>query len=107
MAPYTLYGMGPRALKVQLVAAFANVEIQKAPFTMGITNKTPWYLKMNPNGKFPLLVTPGGPIFESNAICRFIATHSPQPTGIYPEPSSAEVREQVRHVLKLELYREK
>eukprot|EP00983_Pelagomonas_calceolata_P116186 1160276-Pelagomonas_calceolata.AAC.13 len=55
---------------------------------------------MNPNGKFPLLVTPGGPIFESNAICRFIATHSPQPTGIYPEPTSAEVRERVEQLLE-------
>lgn len=48
-------------------------------------------LQMNPNGKLPLLVTPGGPIFESNAICRFISTHSPQPSSIYPEPSSPEV----------------
>lgn len=32
--------------QVELVAAFAGVELTKAPFTMGVTNKTPWYTKV-------------------------------------------------------------
>lgn len=38
-------------LKVDLVASFANVELEKPPFTMGITNKTPRYVALNPLGK--------------------------------------------------------
>lgn len=48
-----LYGIGTRTLKVQLVAAFSNVELEKMPFTRGVTNKTPRYLAMNPQGKVP------------------------------------------------------
>ncbi|KDO42760.1 elongation factor 1-gamma-like isoform X2 [Citrus sinensis] len=40
---------------------------------MGVTNKTPEFLKMNPIGKVPVLETPDGPIFESNAIARYVA----------------------------------
>ncbi len=46
-----LYGASTRVLKVDLVASFANVELEKPPFTMGITNKTPRYVALNPLGK--------------------------------------------------------
>ncbi|RRT38787.1 hypothetical protein BHE74_00048443 [Ensete ventricosum] len=39
---------------------------------MGVSNKTPEFLKMNPLGKVPVLETPDGPIFESNAIARYV-----------------------------------
>jgi glutathione S-transferase len=54
-----LYGSGrsTRALKVELVASFADVELEKVPFTMGITNKTPRYLAMNPLAKVLLTLT--------------------------------------------------
>ncbi len=50
---FVLHGVGQstRALKVELVASFADVELEEATFTMGITNKTPRYLAMNPLGK--------------------------------------------------------
>jgi len=38
---------------------------------MFVTTKTPEFLKMNPIGKVPVLETPDGPIFESNAIARY------------------------------------
>ncbi|KAK1308157.1 Elongation factor 1-gamma 1 [Acorus calamus] len=38
---------------------------------MGVSNKTPEFLQMNPIGKVPVLETPEGPIFESNAIARY------------------------------------
>lgn len=38
---------------------------------MGTDNKTPEYLKKNPLGKVPVLDTPQGAIWESNAIARY------------------------------------
>ena len=38
-------------MKVELVAAFAKIELERPPFTVGVTDRTPWYLAMNPNGK--------------------------------------------------------
>ena len=54
-----LYGASTRSLKVDLVASFADVELEKPPFTMGITNKTPRYLAMNPLGKVTVPLQPG------------------------------------------------
>ena len=42
-----------------------------APFTWAVTNKTPEFLKKNPNGEVPLMETPDGPIYESNAIAKY------------------------------------
>ncbi|KAL6006323.1 hypothetical protein ACLOJK_040370 [Asimina triloba] len=62
------------ALKALIAAEYAgvNVELTKN-FEMGVSNKTPEYLKLNPIGKVPLLETLDGPIFESNAITRYVA----------------------------------
>ena len=46
-----LWGLGLRHVKCELVAAFADVDVEIPPFTPGITNKTPRYLAMNPMGK--------------------------------------------------------
>ncbi|KAI3805166.1 hypothetical protein L1987_27282 [Smallanthus sonchifolius] len=42
-------------------------------FELGVTNLTPEFLKMNPIGKIPVLETPDGFVFESNAIDRYVA----------------------------------
>lgn len=91
MAPYKLYGQGSRVLKVRAVALFAGVELDIHPFTAGLTNRTPWYLAMNPNGKWPVLQTPGGALFESNVICRYLATAGSN-TAFYPAATSPQVR---------------
>ena len=39
---------------------------------MGETNRTPEFLALNPLGKVPVLETPEGGIFESNAIARYV-----------------------------------
>jgi len=50
------------------------VQVEMAPnFEMGVSNKTPEFLKMNPIGKIPVLETPDGAVFESNAIARYVA----------------------------------
>jgi len=92
MAPYKLYGMGTRAFKVELVAAFSGVELEKPPFTFGVTNRTPWFLKANPLGKIPVLFTPAGAIFESNSICRYLATlpEAQATEQLYPVATSAD-----------------
>ncbi|XP_076886898.1 elongation factor 1-gamma-like [Bidens hawaiensis] len=62
------------ALKVLIAAEYVGVEV-KCPenFEMGVSNKTPEFLNMNPLGKVPVLETPDGVIFESNAITRYVA----------------------------------
>ncbi|KHN27787.1 Elongation factor 1-gamma 2, partial [Glycine soja] len=38
---------------------------------IGASNRTLEFLKMNSIGKVPVLETPDGPVFESNAIARY------------------------------------
>ncbi|KAE8671123.1 Elongation factor 1-gamma 3 [Hibiscus syriacus] len=57
------------AYKALIAAEYSGVEVRLVEnFEMGISNKTPEFLKMNPLGKVPVLETPEGPVFESNAI---------------------------------------
>lgn len=46
-----LYGSGLQALKVELVAAFAEVKLDRQSFTVGVTDKTPWFLALSPTGQ--------------------------------------------------------
>ncbi|KAK7328339.1 hypothetical protein VNO77_22443 [Canavalia gladiata] len=60
--------------KTLIAAEYSGVQVDLAPnFEMGVSNKTPQFLKMNPLGKVPVLETPDGPVFESNAIARYVA----------------------------------
>ncbi|CAA7022778.1 unnamed protein product [Microthlaspi erraticum] len=60
--------------KALIVAEYVGVKITvPSDFEMGVTNKTPEFLKMNPMGKVPTLETPEGAIFESNAIARYVS----------------------------------
>ncbi|KAK6915898.1 Glutathione S-transferase, C-terminal [Dillenia turbinata] len=62
------------AYKTLIAAEYTGVKVELAPnFEMGVSNKTPEFLKMNPIGKVPVLETPDGPIFESNAIARYVS----------------------------------
>ncbi|GAB4846807.1 hypothetical protein Ancab_025812 [Ancistrocladus abbreviatus] len=59
--------------KTLIVAEYTGVEVELAEnFEMGVSNKTPEFIKMNPIRKVPVLETPDGPIFESNAIARYV-----------------------------------
>ncbi|KAI4318518.1 hypothetical protein MLD38_032213 [Melastoma candidum] len=61
------------AYKTLIAAEYSGVKVELADgFEMGVSNKTPEFLKMNPIGKVPVLETPHGPIFESNAIARYV-----------------------------------
>lgn len=89
MAPkYTLYSFkeNKNAYKALIAAKYAGVQVDLPDtFEMGKTNKTPEFLKMNPNGKIPTLETPQGAVWESNAIARYIARLSDN--GLYGSTS--------------------
>ncbi|XP_044490570.1 elongation factor 1-gamma [Mangifera indica] len=62
------------AFKALIAAEYNGVQVKLVDnFEMGVTNKSPEFLKMNPIGKVPVLETPDGPVFESNAIARYVA----------------------------------
>lgn len=62
------------AFKALIAAEYSGVKVELVKnFEMGVSNKTPEFLKMNPIGKVPVLETPEGPVFESSAIARYIA----------------------------------
>ncbi|KAF2293924.1 hypothetical protein GH714_005723 [Hevea brasiliensis] len=61
------------AFKSLIAAEYSGVKVELVEnFEMGVSNKTPEFLKMNPIGKVPVLETPDGPLFESNAIARYV-----------------------------------
>ncbi|KAI0497922.1 hypothetical protein KFK09_021160 [Dendrobium nobile] len=61
------------ALKTLIAAEYSGIEVELVKdFQMGVSNKSPEFLKMNPIGKVPVLETPDGPVFESNAIARYV-----------------------------------
>nr|GEU55464.1 elongation factor 1-gamma [Tanacetum cinerariifolium] len=63
--------------KALIAAEYVGVDIKMADnFQMGVSNKTPEFVKMNPMGKVPVLETPEGSVFESNAIARYVARGS-------------------------------
>jgi elongation factor 1-gamma len=62
-----------RVAKAKIAAAYNSIEINEPTFTFGVDNKSPAFLAKNPQGKVPLLDTPDGPVWESNAIARYVA----------------------------------
>ncbi|CAN4077867.1 unnamed protein product [Withania somnifera] len=66
------------AFKALIAAEYTGVKVQLTKdFQMGVSNKTPQFLEMNPLGKIPVLETPDGPVFESNAIARYVTKLKP------------------------------
>jgi glutathione S-transferase len=55
----------------------------------GGAHKRPEYLKLNPNGKVPLLVVDGLPIFESLAQLLYLGETYGVERGLFPEPGLA------------------
>jgi len=62
------------AKKSLIAAKFGGVTIEiPESFKFGVDNKTPEYLKRFPMGEVPSADTSDGPLFESNAIARYVA----------------------------------
>lgn len=71
------------ALKAQIAGEFGGIKIDyPTTFKMGVDNKTPEFLKKFPLGQVPTLDSPDGPIFESNAIAKYV-TRKGQDKGLY------------------------
>ncbi|KAF1002700.1 elongation factor 1-gamma 3-like [Apium graveolens] len=67
------------AWKALIAAEYVGVKVELVKeFQMGVSNKTPEFLKMNPMGKVPVLETPDGSVFESNAIARYVTKLNPE-----------------------------
>jgi len=66
----------PNGLKIRITGKYGGIEIPDGiqGFKMGDHNKTPEFLKMNPMGQIPTFQTPDGPLFESMAIARYVAS---------------------------------
>jgi len=76
MSNLTIYSYpnNPKVWKAIIAGKYNGIEINYPPFNFGVDNKTPEFLKKNPLGKVPVLETPEGCIFESNAIARYVAS---------------------------------
>jgi elongation factor 1-gamma len=73
---YTLHSTkeNKNTYKTLIAAKYAGASVELVSnFEFGKSNKTPEFLKMNPNGKVPVLETPQGAVWESNAIARYVA----------------------------------
>lgn len=62
-----------RAFKALIAAEYQGIDLEVPDFDVDKSAKSPEFLAMSPMGKVPVLETPQGPIFESNAIARYIA----------------------------------
>lgn len=67
------YAHGSNAYKTMITSEFAGIKVEYPPFEFGKDNKTPDFLRKNPNGEVPTLESPDGCIYESNAIAKYIA----------------------------------
>jgi len=64
-----------RNTKILIAAEYAGVQITNVWFNpySASPEDIEKYKKLNPNGKVPILETPEGPLYESNAILRYVA----------------------------------
>jgi len=62
-----------RAMKALIAAQYNGVTIERPAFNLDADAKSPEFLAKSPLGKVPVLETPEGSIFESNAIARYVA----------------------------------
>lgn len=70
------YPNSANAFKALVAAELGGVagEIEVPAFNMGVDNRTPSFLRLNPHGKVPTLeLEDGTGVFESNAIARYVA----------------------------------
>jgi glutathione S-transferase len=61
------------AQKSYIAAQYGGIKIEQPPFKWAVDNKTPEFFKKNPNGQVPTMDSPDGPIYESNAIAKYVA----------------------------------
>src|SRR6185437_12360023 len=63
-----------------------GIPYEKKKIDFKLDTKKPDFLKMNPNGKVPLLVHDGTPIFESTAIIAYLGETFGVEKKLFPAP---------------------
>ncbi|CDU20187.1 hypothetical protein YYC_00410 [Plasmodium yoelii 17X] len=63
-----------RCLKVQTVASFCNIKLNMPAFEIGIDDNKDEFVKESPMKRLPVLITPQGSLFESNAIGKYLCS---------------------------------
>jgi len=77
------YPESTNAGKAVIAGNFGGIKIEYPQnFKFGVDNKTVEFLRKNPNGEVPVLDAPEGPIYESNAIAKYI-TRKGNDKGLY------------------------
>jgi glutathione S-transferase len=72
----TIYGRTNSVNVQKVLWCLAELEVPYTRIDAGLAhgkNGEPWYLKLNPNGKVPLLVDGSFSLWESNTIVRYLA----------------------------------
>lgn len=86
---YTLYyspGAASFAVHWLLIELDVPHELRKVDLDAG-EQRSPEYLKLNPNGLVPTLLVDGAPLYESAALLLLLAERHPQ-AGLAPAPGS-------------------
>jgi elongation factor 1-gamma len=85
MTSYKIYTYpnNPRVHKSLIAAKYAGVQIETPAFNFPQDLSSKEFLAKNPLGKVPVLETPQGSIFESNAILRYVARKDKREHGLY------------------------
>ena len=61
-----------RAFKILVAAGTNGVNLNVPAFIAGVDDQTDDFKNKSPMGRVPILETPNGTLFESNAIAKFI-----------------------------------
>ena len=72
----TIYGRTNSVNVQKVLWCLAELELPYTRIDAGLEhgkNTEPWYLKLNPNGRIPLLVDGSFSLWESNTIVRYLA----------------------------------
>jgi elongation factor 1-gamma len=77
------YPQNSRVFKAQIAGKYAGVPIETPAFKFPEDLHTPAFLAKNPLAKVPVLETPEGSIFESNAIMRYVGRKDTRTYGLY------------------------
>jgi glutathione S-transferase len=87
-----VFPLSPRAFKALFAANQAGVdyELKFVDLRKGEQN-SPEFLKLNPNGRMPVVDDDGYVLWESNAIVNYFAAKKPQ-SGLLPEDTKARLQ---------------
>ncbi|XP_062142881.1 glutathione S-transferase 1-like isoform X2 [Drosophila sulfurigaster albostrigata] len=87
MSKIVLYGidMSPPVRAVLLTLKALELPFEYKEVQLGVQNRTPEYLKMNPQGTVPVLDDNGTYIHDSHAICIYLCEKYAKTDAIYPK----------------------